>query len=121
MQDIAGLPYVEALFDKDGRLERQVALPNGVTDLFVVSHGWNNNANEARGLYTRLFTNFVAVAQPNDLAGRTPAIVGVIWPSKAFDELVAVAEARAAVRRRQPGLAPPTPRRSRPSKTRSSA
>lgn len=93
MQDIAGLPYVEAPFDKDGRLERPVALPNGVTDLFVVSHGWNNNAEEARGLYTRLFTNFVAVAQANDLAGRTPAIIGVIWPSKAFDELVAVAEA----------------------------
>ena len=92
MQDIAGIPYVEASFDKNGQLQQQVTLPNGVTDLFVVSHGWNNNADEARGLYTRLFTSFVGVAQPNDLSGRMLAILGVIWPSKAFDELVAVAE-----------------------------
>jgi predicted alpha/beta hydrolase family esterase len=90
MSDIAGIPYVEAQFDKNGTLEREVNLPGGVTDLFVISHGWNNNSADARELYRRFFENFVAVAQPNDLTGRSFAIAGVIWPSKKFDELVAV-------------------------------
>lgn len=90
MSDIAGIPYVEAQFDKNGVPETQVDLPAGVTDLFVMSHGWNNNADDARALYRRLFENFAGVAEPNDLTGRSFAIVGVIWPSKAFDELVAV-------------------------------
>ena len=46
MKDIAGIPYCEAQFDKNGTLENesQVSLPAGVTDLFVISHGWNNDA-----------------------------------------------------------------------------
>src|SRR6266404_328625 len=90
MSDIAGIPYVEAQFDKSGALEKQVNLPAGVTDLFVMSHGWNNNSADARELYRKFFEHFAAVAQPNDLTGRSFAIVGVIWPSKKFDELVAV-------------------------------
>jgi hypothetical protein len=90
MNDIAGIPYVEAQFDKTGAIANPVTLPAGTTDVFVISHGWNNNAERARQLYGALFANFVAVAQPNDLAGRNLAIVGVIWPSKEFDELVAV-------------------------------
>ena len=89
MNSIAGLPYVEAQFDKTGKLETAVAVPAGVTDLFVVSHGWNNDADEARALYSELFTNFVGVGKPGDFPGRTFAVAGVIWPSKKFDELVA--------------------------------
>jgi predicted alpha/beta hydrolase family esterase len=91
--DIAGIPYIDAEFDKNGTLQAAVALPARVTDLFVISHGWNNDAEAARSLYQRLFTNFVAVARPDDLPGRRFAIVGVIWPSKEFDELVAIAGA----------------------------
>ena len=93
MTEIAGIPYLDAQFDKNGSLQAPVALPAGVTDLFVISHGWNNNAEAARSLYQRFFTNFVAVARPDDLPGRRFAIVGVIWPSKEFDELVAIAGA----------------------------
>ena len=89
MNDIAGIPYREAKFDKNGTLENQVALPAGVTDLVVISHGWNNDAADALALYTRFFESFVAVAQPDDLQGRSLAVIGVIWPSKKFDELVA--------------------------------
>ncbi len=89
MNNIAGLPYVEAKFDKTGKPENAVAVPAGVTDLFVVSHGWNNNAEAARALYSELFTNFVGVGKPGDFPGRTFAVAGVIWPSKEFDELVA--------------------------------
>lgn len=90
MNAIAGIRYFEAQFDKDGSLLSQVNLSAGVTDLFVMSHGWNNNDADARELYRKFFENLVAVAQPNDLPGRSFAIVGVIWPSKKFDELVAV-------------------------------
>src|SRR5215207_9483092 len=90
MADIAGLPYTEAQFNEKGAVESQVTLPQGTTDLFVISHGWNNDADEARALYRAFFKSFVAVAQPNDLPGREIAVVGVLWPAKRFDELVAV-------------------------------
>src|SRR3954451_23976797 len=89
MNDIAGIPYVEAEFDNNGNAKNQVTLPAGVTDLIVMSHGWNNDSAAGRALYQAFFTKFVAVAQANDLPGRKFAIVGVIWPSKKFDELVA--------------------------------
>jgi len=89
MNAIAGIPYIEANFDKNGKLTGPVTLPAGVTDVIVVSHGWNNNKQDAEQLYKDLFSNFVTVAQPNDLPNRSLAIIGVIWPSKRFDELVA--------------------------------
>ena len=95
MNEIAKIPYFEARFGKDGTLENpnEVTLPAGVTDLFVMSHGWNNDADAARELYRKFFESFVAVALPNDLPGRSFAILGVIWPSKKFDELVAASSA----------------------------
>lgn len=88
MNDIAGIPYVTAKFEMDGRLLNPVVVPDGTTDVIVISHGWNNNAADAEDLYTRLFTSFSQVGEPNDLDGRKLAIVGVIWPSKRFDEMV---------------------------------
>ena len=90
MNVVAGIPYFEAEFDKNGKpTSPSPVLPDKVTDLFVVSHGWNNDKDEAEALYEELFTNFMAVGDPADLAGRSLAIIGVIWPSKKFDELVA--------------------------------
>jgi predicted alpha/beta hydrolase family esterase len=91
MDNIAGIPYFVAEFDKDGALKSPVVLPNDVTDAIVVSHGWNNNRADAEGLYAALFTSYAAVAKP--IAGRSFAIIGVIWPSKRFDELVAATAA----------------------------
>jgi predicted alpha/beta hydrolase family esterase len=87
MNDIAGIPYFVAEFDINGTLQSPVTLPTDVTDVIVMSHGWNNNREDAESLYRGLFTSFSAVggAPPN----RRAAIVGVIWPSKRFDELVA--------------------------------
>jgi hypothetical protein len=57
------------------------------TDLFVISHGWNNNEVEADTLYTNFFTAI------GNVAPRVPAFkladafaLAVIWPSKKFDE-----------------------------------
>jgi predicted alpha/beta hydrolase family esterase len=87
MNDIAGIPYVRAEFDLNGQPKSPVALPGDVTEVIVMSHGWNNNQADAESLYRGLFTNFAAV-------GGVPradkaAIIGVLWPSKRFDELVA--------------------------------
>ncbi|WP_404786349.1 hypothetical protein [Altericista sp. CCNU0014] len=89
MNDIKGIPYSAAEFDKEGKLLSQPTVPAGTTDLIVMSHGWNNNRDEAENLYRKLFGNFVDVtANDAEIAQRKLAIVGVIWPSKKFDELM---------------------------------
>jgi predicted alpha/beta hydrolase family esterase len=89
MNDIQGIPYSAAEFDKDGKPLSQPTVPAGTTDLIVMSHGWNNNRDEAENLYRKLFENVVNVtANDAAIAQRKIAIVGVIWPSKKFDELM---------------------------------
>ena len=97
MNDIAGIPYVAAIFDKDGAAlnKQEVKLPDGTTDVIVASHGWNNNQEQAEELYTALFTNFAAVAS-DQLQNKKIAIVGVIWPSKRFTDVVDAAVAEQA-------------------------
>ncbi len=98
MSDIAGIPYFPVHFEKDGKmLDQPPKLPAGTTDLFVISHGWNNTNEQAEKLYHDLFTNFAAVA-PELLQKKKLAIVGVIWPSKQFTDVVdaAVADQAAA-------------------------
>ena len=89
MDDIEGLPYATAEFDKDGRLLQRPTVPAGITDLIIVSHGWNNDRDEAEALYRKLFGNFVDVTGGDPaMAARKVAVVGVIWPSKKFDALM---------------------------------
>jgi len=97
MNDIAGIPYVAACFDKDGAAlnKEEVKLPDGTTDVIVVSHGWNNTQEQAEEFYTDLFTNFAAVAS-DQLRDKKIAIVGVIWPSKRFTDVVNAAVAEQA-------------------------
>ena len=98
MDNIAGIPYVAAPFDKDGAPlnKQEVTLPDGTTDVIVASHGWNNTQERAeQELYTPLFTNFAAVAS-NQLQNKKIAIVGVIWPSKRFTDVVDAAVAEQA-------------------------
>ena len=91
MDEIAGIPYVEASFDKNGQgPEKGTVLPAGVTDLIIMSHGWNNNKSKAEDLYNSFFASFAAAAQPNDLSGRKLVILGVFWPSREYDTSVAV-------------------------------
>ena len=86
-------PYFELTFDGKGKpanASQLNALIDGlkqhkVTDLFVVSHGWNNDPKEAHALYQELFTNVKAQEQTVGTSGRTFAVAGVIWPSKKFD------------------------------------
>ena len=86
-------PYAELHFDASGKpadAKQLQALAhlvrnNKVTDLFVISHGWNNDEKEAHALYQELFNNIKAQEANVDVGGRSFAVAGVIWPSKKFD------------------------------------
>jgi thioesterase domain-containing protein len=57
------------------------------TDLFVVSHGWNNDMADATALYDNLFQSLSQVLGAEvvaDLDGRRFGVVRIFWPSKKF-------------------------------------
>ncbi len=57
------------------------------TDLFAISHGWNNDINDARQLYVSFFNFFkqeLDRLQSSDLTKRKFTVVGYFWPSKKF-------------------------------------
>ena len=97
MNDIVGISYTAARFDKDGASlnKQEITLPQGTTDVIVATHGWNNTEEQAEQLYIPLFTNFAAVAS-DQLQNKKIAIVGVIWPSKRFTDVVDAAVAEQA-------------------------
>jgi hypothetical protein len=119
-------------FDVEFRLDGQIHAPGqvsalvgglaGATDLFVVSHGWNNDMAEARQLYGALLGNIAKIAGTADApalpaplravlaaaAGRSFAALQIFWPSKKFADAdlipgggaaTATAENRRAVER----------------------
>jgi hypothetical protein len=96
MDNIKGIPYTTAEFDKNGTPKTNPTIPAATTDLIVVSHGWNNTKAEAEALYTSLFGNFVDVAGNDpEIKKRKLAIVGVIWPAQKFDQLITESSAKA--------------------------
>ena len=66
MTTINGLPYYEIDFNADGTLNTTTGngdgglaaavAAGGITDLFVLSHGWNNGVDSARDLYQAMFS-----------------------------------------------------------------
>jgi len=89
----ANYPYVELEFAKDGspvhpeQTQAVRRLADQVTDVVVISHGWNNDMDEARRLYRDLFASIDAVrASGPDVGQRTIGVVGVLWPSKRFTD-----------------------------------
>jgi len=57
------------------------------TDLFVISHGWNNDKQEARDLYSAFFTTSQALVSAGTVtvpAARKMFVVAVLWPSARF-------------------------------------
>lgn len=82
-------PYWELTFDADGDVDTtqrdhllaEVA-DEGVTDLLVLAHGWNNDQDMATDLYRRFF------APCRDLAGSGVRLgyVGVLWPAIRFPD-----------------------------------
>jgi hypothetical protein len=97
MAVIAGFPYFELQFTKDAkpfkpeemRAVLDAVRAGEIDELFVVSHGWNNDMAEARTLYRSLFHSVRAAldqGRASALAGRRIPVLGVLWPSKRFAE-----------------------------------
>ncbi|MDQ3810410.1 MAG: serine/threonine protein kinase [Chloroflexota bacterium] len=91
-EDVAGFRYWEVIFGESGEIVEQAALQRllselpgqGLSDLFVFSHGWNNDHARARRLYADFFGEFRGLLDaPNLPVARQarPGLIGVIWPS----------------------------------------
>ena len=94
-QQLSGFPYWEVIFDEAGHFVDPPAIDTflqevgnqNLTDLFIFSHGWNNDQKMARELYKRFFAQLRAVLDQLGTPGvsrrrqATIGTVGVIWPS----------------------------------------
>ena len=106
-------PYQELEFAKDGspvhheQADAVRALADQVTDVVVISHGWNNDMDEARVLYRNLFASMDAVQQARGtgLGDRSIGVVGVLWPSKRFADAELVPGGAAGIGDADPALA----------------
>jgi hypothetical protein len=91
---IAGLPFWGVRFDAEGDPDdggRDALLAEvparGITDLFVFSHGWNNDPGTARRLYDGFFG--ILAGQSGTGPRNRPVIVGlagVVWPSQRWSD-----------------------------------
>jgi hypothetical protein len=91
--DLGDVPFYVIQFDKQGNCTSPAALDHLVetsatkTDVFVVSHGWNNDWEAATSRYDRFVQRFVDVRRSRwNPPGRAfaPVLAGVFWPSTAL-------------------------------------
>jgi hypothetical protein len=93
VETIAGFPFFKLDFTKEGAVDASdhstvaAALADpGITELLILSHGWNNDIAEARALYEELLGNLRSTIDREGEAARSIAVVGVYWPSKRFTD-----------------------------------
>ncbi len=108
MDTLKGFPFFGIEFDKKGQVfdpDQVKALTKflakgEVTDLLVISHGWNNDMKDAKDLYTRFFDCARQVLDSGAVAGmdkRKFAILGVLWPSAKFADKELIASGAAGL------------------------
>ncbi|KAA9110467.1 hypothetical protein [Microbacterium rhizomatis] len=75
--------------DADGTIASEVALAAltdpaaGITDVFILSHGWQGDYDDAISQYDR----WLGAANPDGVGdGIRPFVIGVHWPSKAWSD-----------------------------------
>jgi hypothetical protein len=101
MQTVAGFPYFEVQFTKEGNVFGAAEVKaltdavsqSGVQELLVISHGWNNDVNDARTLYAAFLACLRAILDQHRVAAaeaRSYAVMAVLWPSIKFadEELI---------------------------------
>ena len=94
MPDTLGMfPFWKVKFDKDANPVDPAAIDTfvsevksqGVTDLFIFSHGWNNDESAAAWLYQSFFGEVAKLMANPAVAKKNPAakigVVGIVWPS----------------------------------------
>ena len=93
----SGYPAFDLLYDRgghaiDANVEREASdyfltgPGKDITDIILISHGWNNDENDARTtLYNPFFGQF-ATTTPKfaQLKNRTFGVLAIFWPSKRF-------------------------------------
>ncbi len=86
MPETAGPRYWEIQFDKEGNTDpaaRTGLLEEiskaGLTDLVVMSHGWNNSSHQAQAIYQRWFGMLPPLIPGT--SGSNIGTLGVLWPA----------------------------------------
>ncbi|MCM2429307.1 serine-threonine protein kinase [Streptomyces sp. RKAG337] len=94
-------PYWELTFDADGDVDTRQrdqllagVAAEGVTDLVLFSHGWNNDQSMATWLYDRFFAPFPGLLGAGTGTGTSTGTgtrvrlgyVGVLWPAMRFSD-----------------------------------
>jgi hypothetical protein len=87
--EIAGMAHWELGFDERGRPDQGelntllAEVPaRGITDLLLLSHGWNSDRGQARRLYRLWFEQVPGLLGRGGVSAATVGSVGVVWPSK---------------------------------------
>lgn len=87
--------HFEVEYTKEGKIfndaqaDAVLAELSKFTDVILISHGWNNDMQEARLLYDNFFKSAGQLLDINAVAGladRKFGVVRVFWPSKRFAE-----------------------------------
>ena len=81
MKTLSGFPYFEVQFTKDGAVHDGAEVTavqdflgqKTATDLLLISHGWNNDLNDARELYARFLASLRTVLTAS-CPGREPIV-----------------------------------------------
>ncbi|HEX7182428.1 MAG TPA: alpha/beta hydrolase [Thermoanaerobaculia bacterium] len=95
LSDGTDVPYYIIPFDKQGRCEGpetrkhllDSAKAQGYTDIFLFSHGWNNDWTAATERYENFIEGYMGMRQKHSLPmppGYKPLLVGIFWPSTAL-------------------------------------
>ena len=91
--ELGPVPFYVIKYDKHGNCTSPSALDHLIdasrtkTDIFLFSHGWNNDWAAATGRYDRFVQQFVEVRRHQwnpPTRPFAPVLVGVIWPSAAL-------------------------------------
>ena len=94
MADIAGRPQWELQFDEKGKVTGGTSVADlvagvagrGVTDLFVFSHGWNEDEDSARRLYARMFPLIASATAGVPAIKAGAGYLGLFWPAVWFTD-----------------------------------
>ncbi|MBD2767269.1 hypothetical protein IC235_05130 [Hymenobacter sp. BT664] len=95
MSALQNFPYFPIEFTKEGQVFNPAQVealvtglkPTAATDLLVLSHGWNNDMQDAQSLYEAFLGAFRQVLDGpvrQAFTQRKFAVLGVLWPSKKF-------------------------------------